>query len=128
MPQSKEEYLRKKRDYYHRNPEHIKELLATHKTQRRIYMAKRYQELKRKVLGHYSNNAYKCIRCGFGDFRALEIDHIDGGGSKHRREIRGNLYYWLIKNKFPIGFQVLCSNCQSIKRHENNEYRRKENE
>lgn len=51
----------------------------------------------------------------------LSIDHIKGGGNKHLKLIKGNLYNWLIKNNFPTGFQTLCMNCQFIKRYENNE-------
>lgn len=51
----------------------------------------------------------------------LSIDHIDGGGTKHRKEIGikngkgGNMSFWIIKNKFPTGFQVLCHNCNMAK-------------
>jgi hypothetical protein len=73
---------------------------------------------KLEVLSHYSLNMC-CIQCGFTDVRALSIDHINGGGNTHRKSIkRGNMYYWIRKNKFPSGFQVLCMNCQFIKRHE----------
>ena len=27
----------------------------------------------------------KCLKCGFSDRRALQIDHINGGGIKERR-------------------------------------------
>ena len=32
---------------------------------------------------------------------------------KHRKELKTNFYFWLIKNKFPDPdeFQVLCHNC-----------------
>ena len=53
--------------------------------------------------------------------RALSIDHLDGGGTAHRKIVGRNIYYWLIKNAFPKGYQVLCMNCQWIKRVEKNE-------
>jgi hypothetical protein len=65
-----------------------------------------------------------CSRCGFSDRRALSIDHINGGGNEHRKKIKaaGTAFYvWLVRNKFPQGFQTLCMNCQFIKRHENHE-------
>ncbi len=31
----------------------------------------------------------KCIRCGFTDERALQLDHVDGGGVKELKET-----YW----------------------------------
>lgn len=64
-----------------------------------------------------------CARCQFSDIRALSIDHINGDGAKHRKEIGGGrIYRWLLKQDFPEGFQVLCMNCQFIKAHENHEF------
>ena len=85
--------------------------------------AKRKQ-LKLEVLSHYSPDL-KCGSCGFSDVRSLSIDHIKGNGTKHRKEI-GNVdfYQWIKKNNFPKGFQVLCFNCQWIKRVEDNEVNR----
>lgn len=63
-----------------------------------------------------------CVRCCFDDVRALVIDHIDGGGSQHRRD---SVSVWVM-NKYvlehPEEFQVLCANCNQIKRHENDEW------
>jgi hypothetical protein len=87
---------------------------------------KKRNKLKLKIVGHYSNGTMACNRCKFADIRALSIDHINGDGAKHRREVPGlQLYGWLETNNFPDGFQVLCMNCQFIKRHENNEMGRK---
>ena len=80
----------------------------------------RQQELKRMVISHYSSGKFKCRYCGFSDIRALSIDHIKGGGNKHIRQVR-NFYSWLTKNNYPDGFQVLCMNCQWIKRSQHNE-------
>ncbi len=81
---------------------------------------------KKQVLGHYSPTL-TCQRCGFSDIRALTIDHIKGDGARHRKRIGklsgSEFYKWLIKNNFPSGFQVLCWNCQYIKREENDEVR-----
>ena len=78
-------------------------------------------ERKRLVLVHYSNGSMSCAKCGFENATALTIDHINGNGAEHRRNITGNFYQWLIKNDYPDGFQVLCMNCQWIKRIENGE-------
>ena len=67
----------------------------------------------------------KCVKCGFTDERALQFDHINGGGYSERKSYLSNytgmilLYYRdpNIKNKL----QVLCANCNWIKRHENKE-------
>lgn len=63
-----------------------------------------YRAIQRsRVFNHYGN---KCAYCGCSD--KLTIDHIDGTGSEHRREVKRNLYNWLIANNFPTGFQTLC--------------------
>jgi hypothetical protein len=63
-----------------------------------------------EVIGHYGG---KCACCDISNPVHLTIDHINGGGNAHAREIgRGvALYRWLRREKFPAGFQVLCANC-----------------
>lgn len=70
------------------------------------------------ILGH------ACVKCGFADERALQIDHINGGGSKTRRAEGGNRYYSNILTKIQASsneYQILCANCNWIKRLENKE-------
>ena len=78
------------------------------------------------VFSHYCKNQVQCIRCGYSDIRALSIDHINGNGAKEREKLKINggymFYKWLRDNDFPEGYQVLCMNCQFIKRSENEEY------
>lgn len=87
-----------------------------------------YQErerLKTEIFKHYSEDKMCCVKCGFSDIRALQLDHIYDNGSEHRRLIGGvrtraggQYYRWLRKNKFPEGYQVLCANCNWIKEHD----------
>ena len=91
------------------------------------YTRRNNRKIKTIVLSHYSNaDIPKCVNCGFRDIRALSIDHINGGGSKHKFSLGGisgvTFYKWLIANDYPIGYQTLCMNCQFIKRFENNEW------
>lgn len=68
----------------------------------------------------------RCKTCGFSDIRALTIDHIEGGGRKESLEVGGGgvvLYYSLRRRGYPAGYQVLCMNCQTIKKRENAEDR-----
>lgn len=92
------------------------------------YSKARHQGIKRLILNHYSNGSCVCAVCGFSDTRALSIDHINGGGGEHRRlttKAGIDFYQWLIKNNYPPGYQVLCLNCNWIKRMTNNENRRR---
>jgi hypothetical protein len=80
-------------------------------------------DLKREILFHYSRGSMRCACCGFMDLRALSIDHMNSNGADHRREINGDLYTWLKRNNYPCGYQVLCMNCQWVKRAVYNETR-----
>lgn len=55
----------------------------------------------------------KCACCGEDHYEFLTIDHIDGNGAEHRRQLgtKRDIYTWLKKNSFPPGFRVLCMNC-----------------
>lgn len=72
--------------------------------------------LRQKVFSYYSEGFPKCVCCGEQDHEVLAIDHVHGGGRKHRASlgylgIGNNFYQWLRKNGFPDGYQVLCHNC-----------------
>ena len=60
---------------------------------------------------------YQCACCPETTPEFLQIDHVNNDGAAHRRKIgTGNaVYMWLIRNKFPKGFQVLCANCNYAK-------------
>jgi hypothetical protein len=66
----------------------------------------------------------ECRICGFEDKRALQVDHINGDGYKDRkvRSVRKLLYQI---RKSPERFQILCANCNWIKRIENKEFNKK---
>ncbi len=67
----------------------------------------------------------KCVRCGFDDYRALQIDHINGGGHKERKELGFNgSFHKNVMNSHSNNenkYQLLCANCNWIKRVENKE-------
>lgn len=71
-----------------------------------------HQMLKREILSHYGT---VCARCGETKPTLLCIDHINGGGRAHLREISkqpGHAFYdWLKSHGFPPGFQTLCFSC-----------------
>ena len=129
-----EERRERSRKYYQKNTDKVLERIRLHyqENQERIkewhrkyadagYRAKWYLNKKLDILSHYSNGTMKCAHCGFDDIRALSIDHINGGGAPHRRKTGNDVYCWLKRNGFPEGYQVLCMNCQLIKRQVNRE-------
>lgn len=75
-----------------------------------------YQRRRRDALVKLSGNPPRCD-CGFSDIRALQVDHIDNGGTTEQREI-GNkrIFYKILRMEHPEGeYQVKCVNCNFIK-------------
>ena len=56
-----------------------------------------------------------CACCGENHYEFLTIDHINGDGAAHRKQMgsKKDIYFWLEKNSFPPGFRVLCMNCNA---------------
>ena len=92
--------------------------------ERRIIRSKKYRDSMRlkifNILGH------KCVRCGFDDKRALQFDHIEGGGTKERKNFNGGCELMRFYSDNPEltkqRLQVLCANCNWIKKHDNKEH------
>lgn len=79
----------------------------------------RTQELRRRVIEKLGG---KCVRCGFSDSRALQIDHVNGGGTQENRR-EGNVRVMRMALADTEGkYQLLCANCNWIKRWENREF------
>lgn len=83
---------------------------------RREYVKQWNREQKRIAFEHYGG--VRCACCGETNPGFLTMDHIAEDGAVHRKKIfahtkdgRGRIYNWLKKNGYPIGFQVLCFNC-----------------
>ena len=87
------------RDYILRNKEKIKE---------------NNKKLRLNALTYYGGNPPKCNCCGEKEIKFLTIDHINGGGYQHTKRV-GSIYKWLERNNYPLGFQILCWNCNCAK-------------
>lgn len=66
----------------------------------------------------------RCTCCGEDEDAFLVLDHVDGGGRKHRETINeehphkatGQAFYrWCRDNDYPPIVQVLCANCNTAK-------------
>jgi len=67
----------------------------------------------------------KCCRCGYTDIRALQIDHVNGDRKREKYKSGTRSYMIHVRNKIKQGskdYQILCANCNFIKRHEQKEY------
>jgi len=73
----------------------------------------KHLERRLRVLKHYGNGHIVCKCCGETMIEFLALDHINGGGIKHRKLVgRGTAFYlWIIRNNYPKGYRILCHNC-----------------
>lgn len=65
-----------------------------------------------------------CVRCGESRVPVLSIDHVKGDGAAERKidgRDRRKLYMRVI-NDVEGRYQILCMNCQWMKRHDNKEF------
>lgn len=113
--------------YYRENKDII---LAKSRTYSKIYYQGNKDRVRAKNGRHWQelkSRAYAvlggavCVRCGFKDPRALQIDHINGGGRKHLASFTSNKKYLKYVTENPAEFQILCANCNWIKITENKE-------
>ena len=71
---------------------------------------RRYQARRQRVFDHYGRS---CACCGETTFGFLTLDHINKDGAELPRSVKNHIaiYFWLIQQGFPEGFQTLCYNC-----------------
>ena len=112
MAQTKEEKDAYKKKWYLAHKEKIlayrKKGDLKRKDQKRDYDRLKHVKEKKLVIEHYGGC---CACCGITQYKFLSVDHINGGGTKHRKEISHHINHWLIRNNFPEGYRVLCYNC-----------------
>ena len=87
-----------------------------------ILLRQRYRNLRKKATDKLGG---KCCRCGFTDWRALQIDHVQGNGNKEKQLIgQWKMYKKILELEsleMVKEYQLLCANCNWIKRFENSE-------
>ena len=75
--------------------------------------------LRRIQALHHLIDPVKCVICGFDDLRAIQIDHINGGGAEENHRLHT---YGISKKILAMApeearkeYQPLCGNCNIIK-------------
>lgn len=91
----------------------------------RKYLFKRRKEIKAEIFFRLGG---KCAHCKLDDPRILQIDHIKGDGYTARKEHPDNSWrnrrlLDLMLEELIENYQLLCPNCNWIKRYENKEFR-----
>jgi len=84
----------------------------------RLSDARRRAALRQSVIAAMGG---RCVRCGFTDWRALQVDHINGGGHQDRQATKRHSYWKKVLVSHEGVFQLLCANCNQIKRYEQGE-------
>jgi hypothetical protein len=95
------------------NPEakrkYMRQWHIDHPTHRKEY----FRKARQAVLQHYG--AF-CVCCGETTYEFLALDHIAGGGNRHRKQLGSRWIYNEVKRLgFPPDYQVLCHNCNQAK-------------
>ena len=119
----REELLEKKRAYYKENREVIRVKERARAERNRVslrdYQRDYRAEWRRRALDFLGG---KCIKCGYDDWRALQIDHINGGGRKEHKQMKSRTAYHMhVIRTGGSGYQVLCANCNQVKKYEKGE-------
>jgi len=127
--ENKDKIKTKNEKYYQENKEYYskknKDWTSKNREKRRKYQNKWRENLRIKVLNLLSNGKPECSICGYNDVRALQIDHVHGGGNKEVKKVGGNrcTFHNKILKMDPEearkDYQVLCANCNMIKKMSN---------
>lgn len=132
------ENVERRKNYYQKNKERIstqkkiawQKNIVKNQENHRLYYLKNREEIKKKTkqyynawknynkcitISHYSNGTMCCKNCGENIIELFTIDHVNGGGHKHRKQIgQANIFVWLRRHNFPDGYQILCYNCNCV--------------
>lgn len=127
---NREHVYKVRRKWRKNNPDKINLYAKKYRIKYRDKIRKRenahLQKLRIKALTYYGGVPPECRCCKEKYIEFLSLDHINGGGNKHREKIKRSIWFWLQSKNYPKGFQVLCHNCNSAKAfykrcpHENN--------
>lgn len=122
---NKERFAERKRIYReeHKEHNHLYAIQYYKKNRKRLTDGRTnyVKLLRRKVVNLLGS---KCIKCGISDYRVLAIDHVNNDGSKERKIMKSiSIFYTYLlnlnhedKTTFFKRYQILCHNCNWIKR------------
>lgn len=116
--QSAENYAQNKDEIKERNKKYAESPAGRLSAKKRSI--RRSRKLRMEILTKLGG---KCITCGFNDPRALQIDHINGGGKADRGRFKSLYQFYLYLLSLPDetlkkNYQVLCANHNRIKAYE----------
>ncbi len=87
------------------------------------YLKNKDRIIREKIEKHHTNRRKviellggKCVRCGITDWRILQVNHINGNGSKERK-IKGSsgIFREILNGKRTlIDLDLRCANCNIL--------------
>jgi hypothetical protein len=117
-----EELRLKKRNYYQKRIDHFKLKRKEWRKNHPGYRRRRYHRERDIILAKLGG---KCQKCGCMDKRVLQVDHVNNDGKKERKELGSSGIVVRLLNldekTLHANYQILCLNCNWIKRYEANE-------
>jgi hypothetical protein len=134
----KEKHRLWKREWRKNNPDkvlaqrtkdsaYMREYHKTYYPKNRVRMCERQRKIRASRLRFVVNFfGGKCIHCGFSDIRALQMDHTHGRNGEERLGNIDSRYFFVktFPNEARAKYQLLCANCNFIKRVKNGEHRK----
>lgn len=129
----REDFRRRELEWAKNNPDARKEIDRRWKRNNKEKIKIKVDEFKKKVrwevidlLGGKCSNPNCPIPYEKMDKRALQIDHINGGGNKERKNLRTYQLEKIILKRIKSGlevkdYQLLCAYCNWVKRYEKRE-------
>jgi hypothetical protein len=119
------------------NPERFAAIMARHHQKWVVENRDDFREMQREhrfdvrkeILDHLGGQ--RCVRCGFDDWRALCVDHINSDGRTDEKVPGKSNNPWTFKIALRdpvyraaalLKYQVLCCNCNRLKQFDKNEF------
>lgn len=91
-------------------------------TRSSVHSGTHKDRLRAEMISHLGS---RCAHCPCDDPVVLQIDHVQGGGGRERKDPRKKSVSFLHRDVLRTTgkYQLLCANCNRIKVHENQEAR-----
>jgi hypothetical protein len=130
-PQFKARLLSNARKWYqnHKEEMHLRnqKWAKTHRKELNAWASRQNSKQKLETLTYYGGNPPQCAnpfdehKETYTNILTLTMDYIPGGHGRKGWPFGRGLYYKLKREGYPKDWQVLCMNCQWIKRIKNKE-------
>lgn len=96
--------------------------MAWDKKKQALYMREHNLRMRKAVIALLGD---KCAKCGFSDWRALQVDHINQRAPHEDKSNSMKKFCQILNGKRAVtDYQLLCANCNTLKVWDNDELAR----